>query len=78
MLFKKQHIQHPRIDRWGILGIFINNLWSRRLTVTTKEIVGSGKYTYEVDYHWAKLPEGWSMPAAAVFGDSQDLSLIHI
>tara|TARA_B100000745_G_scaffold134353_1_gene87781 strand:+ start:213 stop:1130 length:918 start_codon:yes stop_codon:yes gene_type:complete len=40
--------------------------------VTTKEIVGSGKYTYEVDYHWAKLPEGWSMPAAAVFGDSQD------
>ena len=40
--------------------------------MTTKEIVGSGKYTYEVDYHWAKLPEGWSMPAAAVFGDSQD------
>ena len=40
--------------------------------MTTKEIVGSGKYTYEVDYHWAKLPEGWSMPADAEFGDSQD------
>ena len=34
--------------------------------------VGSGKYTYEVDEDWAKLPEGWEMPAAAVYGDSKD------
>ena len=34
--------------------------------------VGSGKYTYEVDEEWAKLPEGWEMPAAAVYGDSKD------
>ena len=40
--------------------------------MTTANVVGSGKYTYEVDYHWAKLPPGWAMPAAAVFGDSQD------
>ena len=35
-------------------------------------IVGSGKYTYEVIEDWAKLPEGWAMPAAAVTVDSQD------
>ena len=40
--------------------------------MTTANVVGSGKYTYEIDYHWAKLPTGWAMPAAAVFGDSQD------
>ena len=34
--------------------------------------VGSGKYTYEVHEDWAKVPEGWNMPAAAVAGDSQD------
>ena len=34
--------------------------------------VGTGKYTYEVDEDWAKLPEGWEMPAAAVYGDSKD------
>ena len=34
--------------------------------------VGTGKYTYEVNEDWAKLPEGWEMPAAAVYGDSQD------
>ena len=35
-------------------------------------IVGSGDYTYEMDADWAKLPEGWAMPTAAVFGDSND------
>ena len=34
--------------------------------------VGSGRYTYEVDDDWAKLPAGWSMPAAAVTVDSRD------
>jgi streptogramin lyase len=34
--------------------------------------VGTGKYTYEVNEDWAKLPDGWEMPAAAVYGDSQD------
>ena len=40
--------------------------------MTTTKIVGQGKYTYEMDVHWAKAPEGWNMPAAAVYGDSQD------
>ena len=40
--------------------------------MTTREIVGSGKYTYEMHTDWAKVPEGWAMPAAAVYGDSQD------
>ncbi len=40
--------------------------------MTTTEIVGAGSYTYEMDVNWAKLPEGWKMPAAAVYGDSQD------
>ncbi len=35
-------------------------------------VVGSGDYTYEMDADWAKLPEGWAMPTAAVFGDSND------
>ena len=35
-------------------------------------IVGSGKFTYEMNTDWAKLPEGWAMPAAAVYGDSED------
>ena len=39
---------------------------------TTTTIVGSGAYTYEVHDDWAKLPEGWVMPAAAVTVDSQD------
>ncbi len=34
--------------------------------------VGEGKFTYEVEEDWAKLPEGWNMPAAAVSVDSQD------
>ena len=38
----------------------------------TGTIVGSGQYTYEVNEDWAKLPEGWTMPAAAVTVDSQD------
>ena len=40
--------------------------------MTTTTTVGSGKYTYEMHTDWAKLPEGWAMPAAAVYGDSQD------
>src|SRR5262245_57104465 len=39
---------------------------------TTGTIVGSGPYTYEVHEDWAKLPDGWAMPAAAVTVDSQD------
>jgi sugar lactone lactonase YvrE len=39
---------------------------------TTTTIVGSGKYTYEVHDDWAKLPEGWTMPAAAVTVDAED------
>jgi DNA-binding beta-propeller fold protein YncE len=39
---------------------------------TTATKVGSGKYTYEVIEDWAKLPEGWAMPAAAVTVDSRD------
>jgi DNA-binding beta-propeller fold protein YncE len=38
----------------------------------TGTIVGSGKHTYEVQEDWAKVPEGWTMPAAAVTVDSQD------
>ena len=33
---------------------------------TATTIVGSGTLTYEVNEDWAKLPEGWTMPAAAV------------
>ncbi|MCH8282660.1 MAG: SMP-30/gluconolactonase/LRE family protein [Chloroflexi bacterium] len=40
--------------------------------MTTTKTVGSGKYTYTMDENWAKIPEGWEMPAAAVFGDSKD------
>ena len=40
--------------------------------MTTTNMVGSGKFTYQMDENWAKLPEGWAMPAAAVYGDSQD------
>jgi DNA-binding beta-propeller fold protein YncE len=40
--------------------------------MTTAKVVGSGKYTYDVIEDWAKLPEGWEMPAAAVYGDSED------
>lgn len=39
---------------------------------TTTTIVGSGTYTYEAHEDWAKLPDGWAMPAAAVTVDSQD------
>jgi DNA-binding beta-propeller fold protein YncE len=38
----------------------------------TNEIVGRGKHTYEVHEDWARLPAGWTMPAAAVTVDSQD------
>ena len=40
--------------------------------MATSTTVGTGKYTYQVDEDWAKLPEGWEMPAAAVYGDSKD------
>ncbi len=40
--------------------------------MTTTPTVGSGTHTYEVQEDWAKLPEGWAMPAAAVAVDSQD------
>ena len=35
-------------------------------------IVGSGSYTFEVEEEWAKVPEGWDAPMAAVAVDSQD------
>jgi DNA-binding beta-propeller fold protein YncE len=35
-------------------------------------IVGSGRYTYAVQEDWARLPEDWEIPAAAVTVDSQD------
>src|SRR5437763_16982273 len=35
-------------------------------------VVGSGKYTYEAREDWARLPESWDVPAAAVTVDSQD------
>ena len=34
--------------------------------------VGNGKYSYEVDDDWAKLPAGWTIPVAAVTVDSRD------
>ena len=39
---------------------------------TTGTTVGSGAYTYEVNEDWARLPDGWTMPAAAVTVDSED------
>ncbi len=40
--------------------------------MTSSNIVGSGDYSYEMNPDWAKLPEGWEMPSAAVYGDSND------
>ena len=40
--------------------------------MTSSNVVGSGDFTYEMNPDWAKLPEGWEMPTAAVYGDSQD------
>lgn len=34
--------------------------------------VGKGAYSFEVDAEWAKLPEGWDAPMAAVAVDSHD------
>ncbi len=34
--------------------------------------VGSGKHTFEAVHDWAKLPDGWDAPMAAVAVDSQD------
>ena len=34
--------------------------------------VGTGTHTYEVQADWAKIPEGWNAPMAAVAVDSQD------
>jgi DNA-binding beta-propeller fold protein YncE len=36
-------------------------------------VVGSGRYTYEVNERWAVLPDGWTLgPVSAVATDSQD------
>lgn len=35
-------------------------------------IVGSGNHRYEVNEDWARLPDGWHAPMAAVTVDSQD------
>jgi sugar lactone lactonase YvrE len=42
------------------------------MTTKQRKIVGTGKYTYEMHEDWAKLPAGWKMPAAAVYGDNED------
>ena len=34
--------------------------------------VGSDRHTFEAIYDWAKLPEGWDAPMAAVAVDSRD------
>ena len=34
--------------------------------------VGNDKHTFDVIYDWAKLPEDWDAPMAAVAVDSQD------
>jgi DNA-binding beta-propeller fold protein YncE len=39
---------------------------------TTTAIVGSGSHTYEAHEDWARLPDGWEMPAAAVTVDAED------
>ena len=39
--------------------------------------VGTGKYTYEMVEDWARLPEGWRMPAAAVAVDSHDRVYVY-
>lgn len=36
------------------------------------KIVGSGEFTYEMNEDWAKIPQGWTMPVAAVAADSRD------
>ncbi len=35
-------------------------------------LVGSGSHVYAMHTDWARVPEGWRMPAAAVAVDSQD------
>ena len=40
--------------------------------MATTATVGSGTHIYDVQEDWAKLPERWAMPAAAVAVDSQD------
>ena len=37
-----------------------------------RKVVGTGKYTYEMDEGWAKTPEGWDLKVAAVAIDSKD------
>ena len=38
----------------------------------TTATVGTGKHTFEAIEDWAKVPEGWNAPMAAVAIDSQD------
>lgn len=38
----------------------------------TRSVVGRGKYTYEVDEDWAKLPQGYELLAASVTVDARD------
>ena len=40
-------------------------------------VVGSGDYTYEVNEDWARIPEGWEMPAAEVAVDSRDRVFVY-
>jgi DNA-binding beta-propeller fold protein YncE len=40
--------------------------------MVVETLVGSGKYTYEAQEDWAKIPAGMDMPAAAVTVDSED------
>jgi hypothetical protein len=45
---------------------------TNRRSIFMATIVGSGRYTYEVIEDWAKVPNGWNAPMAAVTVDSRD------
>ena len=44
--------------------------------MTTTNTVGSGKFTYHMDENWAKVPEGWAMPAARFMGTPRTASTV--
>ena len=52
-----------------VSGGYRNHMDQRRANIT----FGAGKYTYELDDGWAKLPEGWSFAdACGLAVDSED------
>ena len=34
--------------------------------MTTTQKVGSGRFTYQMQEDWAKVPAGWNMPAGTL------------